>query len=957
FSSINFTEPVRAGHNETRIDGRVGAALIATSRHDDEENHIQGRNIEPTPELTTYNIKLGWIQGVLIPCLLNIWGVMLFLRISWIVGQAGICLTVLIIFLSGIVCVITTLSLSAICTNGLLKGGGVYYIVSRSLGAELGASVGIIFAFANAVAASMNTIGFCESLNELLKSLGVKIIDNGLNDVRIVGTIALFVMCVICAFGMDWETKAQNFLVVIIVVAILNYILGACLGPANNSERAQGFVGISVETALINLGPDFRYSDNEQHSFFSIFAMYFPAVTGVQAGANICGDLRNPAIAIPKGTLLALGLSMLSYLVMAVLCGSGALRDASGNIADVTSGTIDACIPNCQYGLHNNYQIMQLMAQSSTFIYAGCWAATLSTALTNLLSVPRLIQALGVDRIYPGLIFFSKPYGKHGEPYRGYVLTFFVSLLFLLIADLNTIAPLITNLYLASYALINFCTFHAGLIQSINWRPTFRFYNTWLSLFGFLICIFIMMIISWAMALMTFFIFMTMYLLVLYRKPDVNWGSSTDAQRYKDTVSALIQMSHMHENIKSYNPQLLVLAGRPNNRPALLDMGHLITKLGSFMMVADVNEAPISQIERVGRIQAGEDWLQSRKDRGFYVVLDGLPFEVGVQAVIKSTGLGSLRPNIMLIGYMNRWARCAVTSVRTYVRVLQLAFEEQLGVSILRVPETARPVKAHDTCNAHELRAHHQVQDLLFADSDADMPRNDNERFSEEPQSSHPELGIVVKENVASFHDSDPNKHAPVSSLSMRKSGVYKPLTFSPDNDLDAWWLYDDGGLNILLPYIIARRGFAEKMPLRIFALTRDCNGVQDSEEQIKALLQKFRIEYSSLIMIQGINEPPLRASVEYFNQLIKKFRTDFGSDILISDAELERLSNKTNRHLRLRELLIEHSYMASFIVLTLPYPRLGSVSATLYMSWLEVLSKDLPPVLFVRGNDETVLG
>lgn len=80
--------------------------------------------------------------------------------------------------------------------------------------------------------------------------------------------------------------------------------------------------------------------------------------------------------------------------------------------------------------------MMQLMSAWGPFIYAGCWAATLSTALTNLLSVPRLIQALGRDRIYPGLIFFSKPYGRHGEPYRGYVLTFFVSLIFLLIGNL-----------------------------------------------------------------------------------------------------------------------------------------------------------------------------------------------------------------------------------------------------------------------------------------------------------------------------------------------------------------------------------------------------------------------------------------------------------------------------------------------------------------------------------------
>ena len=117
---------------------------------------------------------------------------------------------------------------------------------------------------------------------------------------------------------------------------------------------------------------------------------------------------------------------------------------------------------------------MQLMAPFEWLIYAGCFAATLSTALTNLLSVPRIIQALGQDRLFPGLIFFSKGYGKYGEPYRGYVVTFLVSVAFLLIADLNTIAPLITNFYLVAYALINFCTFHAAFVKPLGWRPTFK---------------------------------------------------------------------------------------------------------------------------------------------------------------------------------------------------------------------------------------------------------------------------------------------------------------------------------------------------------------------------------------------------------------------------------------------------------------------------------------------------
>ena len=182
---------------------------------------------------------------MLIPCLLNIYGVMLFLRMGWIVGQAGVIESLLIIGISALVCVITALSLSAICTNGEVKGGGIYYIISRSLGPEFGASVGVVFAVANAVAASMNTIGFCDSLNGLLKSYGYKIIDGGVNDTRIIGCVALFVMICVCAVGMEWEVKAQNFLIVIIVAAMFDFMIGTIMGPKSDVEKSKGFVGFS----------------------------------------------------------------------------------------------------------------------------------------------------------------------------------------------------------------------------------------------------------------------------------------------------------------------------------------------------------------------------------------------------------------------------------------------------------------------------------------------------------------------------------------------------------------------------------------------------------------------------------------------------------------------------------------------------------------------------------------
>ncbi|XP_047506432.1 bumetanide-sensitive sodium-(potassium)-chloride cotransporter [Pieris napi] len=954
---------------------------------EEDEKQSQRDTKSPTPAI---GIKLGWIQGVLIPCLLNIWGVMLFLRISWVVSQAGIGLSLVIIAISAIVCVITTLSMSAICTNGEVKGGGIYYIISRSLGPEFGASVGIIFAFANAVAASMNTIGFCDSLNDLLKSQGVKIIDNGVNDVRIVGAVALVLMCIICAVGMDWESKAQNFLVAIIVGALVDFVVGTIMGPKDATEIAQGFVGFSATTFTKNFDPDFRYSENLDQNFFSVFAIFFPSVTGIQAGANISGDLKDPASAIPKGTLLALLISMISYAAMVLISGAGALRDASGNITDlimvngsvIDNSALSHCVNitgGCQFGLHNSYSVMQLMSAWGPFIYGGCWAATLSTALTNLLSVPRLIQALGVDRIYPGLIFFSKPYGKHGEPYRGYVLTFFVSLVFLLIADLNTIAPLISNFYLASYALINFCTFHAALVRPLGWRPTFRYYNVWVSLVGFLMCVAIMLLISWVMSLVTFAIFFTLYLIVHYRHPDVNWGSSTQAQMYKTTLSSVHNLARTSEHVKNYWPQLLILAGKPQDRPALIDLGNLITKSGSLMIVGDVQQKKLSYKERSYRLRASDEWLRERKVRAFCANVNGYSFETGARALIQSTGVGRLVPNVLLMGYKTDWTTSSAADLESYFNVLHTAFENRLAVAIVRiaggldfgsVAEETPASGLTGTSSTGELRVRRGPL-IMHADSDLDI------RGDSTPSSRH-NLNLLTLTTSRSFTISEKSDtkekkkdkkiadiprniiYKSASGIELSMEQLSQMTLFKKKQEsgtLDVWWLYDDGGLTILLPYIISQRSAWSNCKLRIFALANRHHEMELEERNMANLLGKFRIDYSSLTMVQDITEPPKPETKQLFEDTIQKFTEEaMGEDCLISKTELSTLCEKTNRQLRLRELLLANSKDARLVVMSLPMPRKGSVSAPLYMSWLEMMSKDLPPMLFVRGNQTSVL-
>ncbi|XP_047121340.1 bumetanide-sensitive sodium-(potassium)-chloride cotransporter [Schistocerca piceifrons] len=972
------------------LHGETALAATAEEREEDGGLPVGDPDLEPPRPPEHQGIKLGWIQGVLIPCLLNIWGVMLFLRLSWVVAQAGIGLSLVIIAISATVCVITTMSLSAICTNGEVKGGGIYFIISRSLGPEFGASVGIVFAFANAVAASMNTIGFCNSVGDWLDEYNKKIVDGDVNDVRIIGVSAIAVMIIICAVGMEWESKAQNFLIAIILAAMVDFVVGISMGPRSDVEKAQGFVGLSTDIFQQNWGPDYRYSEEMDQDFFSVFAIFFPSVTGIQAGANISGDLKDASMAIPKGTLLALLISMISYALFVLLAGAGALRDASGNVADLVNGTVSACAPHCQYGLQNSYTVMQLASAWGPLIYLGCFAATLSTALTNLLSVPRIIQAVGIDRIYPGLIFFSKGYGKAGEPYRGYVLTFLVSAGFLLIAKLNAVAPLISNFYLASYALINFCTFHAALIKPLGWRPTFKYYNTWLSLVGFFMCVAIMFLIDWLTSVITFVIIFALYLIVVYRKPDANWGSSTQAQTYKTALHSAYKLSSVGDHVKNYRPQLLALTGRPQDRPPLLGLASLITKGHALLICGDVLQTQLTHRARERRLRAGSAALRARRTKAFYAVVDGLPFEQGARALMQSAGIGKLRPNVLLMGYKQDWQSCPTDDLIAYFNVLHHAFDNRMAATILRmragldysrlIEEIEEKDKDHGSLSATVLRrADSSLVYLPSHGSDSDLS---NTRVL---AASASQLSVISSADSTAYLPTDSitpnrrfnvNNHSPRSVLKSKKrnlasqfataladSGKEIPLdlltsmtkfdTKQPKGTIDVWWLYDDGGLTILLPYIISTRSNWSSCRLRVFALANHKNDLDLEQKNMANLLTKFRIEYSSLTMVSGITEKPQPDTLAFFEKLIEGLKASHSG---MTEEDLAAQEEKTYRQLRLREMLLKHSHDASLVVMSLPMPRVGVVSAPLYMAWLEVLTKDMPPFLLVRGNHTSVL-
>uniref|UniRef100_A0A671X729 Solute carrier family 12 member 2 n=1 Tax=Sparus aurata TaxID=8175 RepID=A0A671X729_SPAAU len=977
--NIDFYRQTAAPLGEKLIRPTLSELHDELDKEPFEDGFANGDELTPAEEAAAKEaaeskgvVKFGWVKGVLVRCMLNIWGVMLFIRMSWIVGQAGIALSCLIVGMATVVTTITGLSTSAIATNGFVRGvnfylhlapyllfaGGAYYLISRSLGPEFGGSIGLIFAFANAVAVAMYVVGFAETVVELLAVNAI--MTDEINDIRIIGTITVILLLGISLAGMEWEAKAQIFLLIVLITAICNYFIGSFI-PLE-SKKSMGFFGYDGSIMWENMGPDFR-----GETFFSVFAIFFPAATGILAGANISGDLADPQLAIPRGTLLAILITGIVYLGVAVSTGaviedaSGVLNDtitqAVGNCSDAACGLgfdFSSCksANDCNYGLHNDFQVMSLVSGFGPIISAGIFSATLSSALASLVSAPKVFQALCKDNIYPGLSMFAKGYGKNNEPLKGYILTFVIALAFILIAELNIIAPIISNFFLASYALINFSVFHASLANSPGWRPSFKYYNMWISLAGAILCCVVMFVINWWAALLTNVIVLGLFIYVSYKKPDVNWGSSTQALTYHQALTHTLHLSGVEDHIKNFRPQCLVMTGYPNSRPAIIDLVHTFTKNVGLMICGHIRTGyRRPNFKELATDQARyQRWLLKNECKAFYTPVFAEDMRQGTQYLLQAAGLGRLKPNTLVLGFKNDWRDGDMMNVETYISMIHDAFDSQFGAVILRLKEGLDV-------------SHIQGQGMKHMNK---HPKHDSRRgFSNEFETNV--FSIFTCNILWQMYKKSPTVPLNVSDQRLLEASQQFQKK-QGKGTVDVWWLFDDGGLTLLIPYLLTNKKRWKDCKIRVF-IGGKINRIDHDRRAMATLLSKFRIDFSDITVLGDINTKPKKEHVSAFEEMIEPYRLkedDMEQEAAerlkdsepwrITDNELELYRAKTNRQIRLNELLKEHSSTANLIVMSLPLARKGAVSSALYMAWLEGLSKDLPPMLLVRGNHQSVL-
>jgi len=462
------------------------------------------------------------------------------------------------------------------------------------------------------------------------------------------------------------------------------------------------------------------------------------------------------------------------------------------------------------------------------------------------------------------------------------------------------------------------------------------------SLIGAVLCVAVMFLIQWYTALATFVIVGVLYFYISYRKPEANWGSSTQAQQFVLTLKNLQSLNDVPDHVKNYRPKVLVFSGIPAHRQPLVDFANLITKKLSLLITAHVETEAVSNKQLNGLKSGVEMWLKDHGIKAFFTASHDKNFSDGAISCMNLAGLGKLTPNMVLMGFKSDW-QSDPDGMEDYINVVHHAFDINMAMGILRL---------NSGCDFSGVIGR---EEQIFIGNDSTKGGRDEENSADDKDDKEvvTTAGLVVektagkKASVAVYHGLD---GAPLS-----KSVVADITQFQAKKrkgTIDVWWLYDDGGLTLLLPYILTTRSQFSDCSLRVFTLANRRDELDRETRNMISLLAKFRIDYSDVTVIPDVTKKAKETTKTEFNEMMD----GLDANSKPSEAEMAANKEKTNRHLRLSELLREHSAGSEMVIMTLPMPRRGATPPALYLSWLDIMTRKMPPFLLLRGNQTSVL-
>lgn len=555
--------------------------------------------------------KFGTFGGVFTPSLLTILGVIMYLRMGWIAGNAGLEGVIFIILVAHFISVSTGLSISSIATDKKVGAGGVYYVLSRSLGLPIGGALGMTLFTATALSIALYMVGFAEIFNEYigfgfeLNSAGELVKgENMLNSYRITGSLGLLFLTVIAFISTSIAIKSQYFILTAIGLSLIAIFCG------HSADTGPEVVAVVAESDKVG--------------FAALFAIFFPAVTGFTAGVAMSGDLKDPKRSIPVGTMGAIAVGLVVYITLGIFLTQAMDENT----------------------LINNEKAMFDYAAVGILVYLGVWGATLSSALGGILGGPRILQAMSVDKLTPKI--FAKGVGKSNEPRNALILTVLIAEAGILIGDLNVIAEVVSMFYLAAYGFINLSFFLESWASS-DFNPTFKV-KKWIGLFGFIATFTVMAKLNLLAMVVAFIIIGGIYFYLSRKQIALGTGDIWQSVWSTIVKKGLKRMEGGVDHKRNWKPNTLLFSTDNEQRSKMIEFSKAISGRGGIITNFDLHENPEAKVLFPKSKEAVQD--EELEKYGIF----GRKLEVqnvfkGIESIACTFGFSGIEPNTVLMNW------------------------------------------------------------------------------------------------------------------------------------------------------------------------------------------------------------------------------------------------------------------------------------------------------------------
>uniref|UniRef100_A0A9J7ZUL3 Solute carrier family 12 member 9 n=2 Tax=Cyprinus carpio TaxID=7962 RepID=A0A9J7ZUL3_CYPCA len=596
--------------------------------------------------------KLNTFFGVMVPTILSMFSIVLFLRTGFVVGHAGLLHGFLMLFVAYFIISLTILSICAISTNGAVEGGGAYFMISRSLGPEFGGSIGLMFYLAKVCACGVYVLGLVEAILDIFGkdpgsavSHGVRVLPQGYWYTVLYSSVVLLLCMVVCLVGAHIYAKASFIILLVVTVSLISIIISPLiLSPQHfNITHTYGnnhtvtvnpsYTGFNSTTLKNNLGPQYSldYSTNTMMSFATVFAVMFTSCTGIMAGANMSGELKNPSESIPKGTIMAVSYTFTVYVLLFLLLGS----------------TCDRLL------LINDYAVFQRVNVWPPFVTIGVYCASLSAAMCSMIGASRILHALALDQLFGLPLAPATVTSSSGNPWVSVLYTWALVQCTLFAGQLNVIAGIVTVFYLLAYAAVDLACLALEWASAPNFRPTFQFFSWHTCLLGIISCVVMMFVINPVYSSASIVLLLLLLLFLHYRSPTSSWGYISQALIFHQVRKYLLMLDSRKDHVKFWRPQVLLMVANPRSSCQLICFVNQLKKGGLFVLghvqIGDLDLLPADPVQSQYNF-----WLSLVDKLGVKAFVDltlSPSVRQGTQHLLRITGLGGMKPNTLVLGF------------------------------------------------------------------------------------------------------------------------------------------------------------------------------------------------------------------------------------------------------------------------------------------------------------------